>query len=326
MTGNRDDKPSGIRETGSRPEPEGLTPEEQAFRAELLESAERLDQPSSDLTGRLLSEIGPKLSRDRSGTRWFASRRTWATAVAALAAAAAVVMVSTRRHEPPAALVQAERLRHSSKAPASVAVEDPCAHRLHADGTAPLIDDFEDGNERSLPFEGRGQRWILVLDTDPEGAARSLVPQPVPDPSRANHWAMHLAGPELRSWGAQAMLSFFPHACYDASAYAGITFRAKGPGRIFVGAEGVRQTPRKWGGTCETDCYNDHVARVNLGRDWQTFELVWADLHQRGYEGEPLDVTSVSNLLFLVRAEDTPFDVWIDDVAFLTRTGRSRRP
>lgn len=322
MTTDRD---SGVRETSTLPGDDALTADEQALRAELIDAGKRLDRPAPDLAGRLLDALAPKLEHELRPP-WFARRRTWMATFVGLAAAAALVLSLGRRQRESAFLVQPEP-PHRSGTVSRAQPADPCLQRFHATGTSPLIDDFEDGDAASIPVEGRGDRWILILDTDPEGTARAVAPELRPDGSTTNRRALHLVGPELRSWGAQAMLSFRPHVCYDVSVYAGITFRAKGPGRLFVGAEGVRQTPRKWGGTCEKDCYNDHVARVNLGRQWQTVELRWADLRQRGYEGEPLDVTSVDMLVFLVRAEDTPFDVWIDDLAFLTSEhGRNPKP
>ena len=49
---------------------------------------------------------------------------------------------------------------------------------------------------------------------------------------------------------------------------------------------------------------------------WQRYELLWTQLRQRGYAGKPLDPSELNSLVFAVLAPDTPFDIWIDDVAF----------
>ena len=277
-----------------------LTPEEQAFRARLLASAERLDIPTPRLKGRLLAQIPPE-------PRWRAWRWGLGAGVGLMAVAAGVFLV--RRAVEPLSPVLPEPAERRVLA-------DPCAHALRAAGGAPRIDDFEDSDSMSLLAEGRGTPWMLFFDYD-VAAVRFLTPEYRPEPEPDNRYGLNLSGPLLRDWGASIQLRFHQGACYDASAYRGIELWARGPGRVFVGVREVNTTPRRWGGTCDEDCYNDHLARLDLEETWQHYQVEWEEMRQRGYDTRPVDPSSLHTLVILVRAEDSPFDLWIDDIGFL---------
>ena len=200
--------------------------------------------------------------------------------------------------------------------PSPAKVGDPCARRLHAVGKTPLIDDFEDANPLIVSEEGRVALWALYQDNEAPGAASALAPTLRPQPTRANRYALHVKGGELRAWGAALQISFTP-SCYDASVYAGISFSAKGPGRIYAGVREVRTVPVEYGGTCMKDCYDSHQKKVNLSSAWGTYSIEWGEMHQRGYDTPPLDSTRINSLSFLIQPGDTPFDLWIDDVKFI---------
>jgi RNA polymerase sigma-70 factor (ECF subfamily) len=256
---------------------------------------------------------------------------------AALAAAAALVFWVRREPRRQGFDVVAEPQPLRTNAPVSA-----CAHPLHAAGGEPAIDDFEDGDGALLPLEGRHGWWIEVRDVDAPGHYRPLLPALRPQelerssgsedrgrsggtspptvlaPADQNRFALHVVGGELRDWGAAHQFSLVP-PCYDASIYAGIAFSARGPGRVYLTVSEVRVVPTEYGGTCTRDCYNGHVRKIDLARTWQRHEVRWSELHQRGYETPPLDPRSLHTVSFVVRAEDTPYDLWIDDVAFLPR-------
>jgi hypothetical protein len=60
------------------------------------------------------------------------------------------------------------------------------------------------------------------------------------------------------------------------------------------------------------------VKKVDLDAEWRRYEVSWAEVRQRGVGKPPLDPSRINSLAFLIRAEDTPYDVWLDDVRFLT--------
>jgi hypothetical protein len=65
------------------------------------------------------------------------------------------------------------------------------------------------------------------------------------------------------------------------------------------------------------DCYNSHAAKLELGREWRTYQVRWSELHQRGLGKPPLKPSRLHSIAFLIHPEDTPYDVWLDEVRFL---------
>jgi hypothetical protein len=200
--------------------------------------------------------------------------------------------------------------------PSSTSVVDPCRARLAASGTAPLIDDFEDGDDALAPLEERAGFWRWARESDAPGTAPALLPVPRPDASARSRLALRVKGGQLYDWGATVEVNFRP-PCYDATRYSGIALSARGPGRIYVSLREVGVIPVFEGGTCERDCYNSHVAKLELGREWRDYQVGWADLRQRGIDRPALDPSRLHSIAFLIRAEDTPYDVWLDDVGFV---------
>lgn len=297
---------------GDPVEPAPLDPEDRQLMAALLGSA-RLDVPPEDLEAQVIQGLARRRAAARSSWQSSVVTRRTALAAATLALAAAVVLWARRGPKTPALDVVAEPPALSSIAPVDV-----CAFRRHAAGGEPAIDDFEDGDGVIRPLEGRSGLWFEVRDSDPPGVSRPLLPSLRPEPTEGNRFALHVSGGELRDWGASTQLKFEP-PCYDASTYAGVAFSARGPGRLYISASEVRVVPVEWGGTCTRDCYNTHARKIDLDGTWRRFEVRWSELHQRGYATAPLDPRSLHTLSFNVHAEDTPYDLWIDDVAFLTR-------
>jgi hypothetical protein len=305
------------------PEAAKLTAEERELRGELLAAARRLDRPSQGLERRLIDQLGPRAPSEQP-PGWFRTPAGVGLAALGLAAGIAAAVGVTLWYdrddsegiapEPLASLVGPSPSARS-------AADDPCAARYRAAGTHPLIDDFEDLDSMVIAAEGRSRAWLLSFDTDLDGALRVPAPRPRGDYRRDNRYALRLTGPKLSDWGAVAEVTFHPQRCYDASAYAGLQFSAKGPGRLLVGAAELRVVPRRWGGTCgpEEQCYNVHRKALVLSDSWTHFVVRWNQLEQAGAEALPLDPTSLHGIRFAIPAEGTPFDIMIDDVAFVAR-------
>jgi hypothetical protein len=289
-----------------------MSPDLEELRAELLRAA-RIEQPPSGLEERIAERLDaePKEPPRRLFSK---ARLAIGLSSAAVAAAASYVVFQSRDVELPTP----ETPRASVAAPSAIAPREEapkvCLSRPRGSGESPLIDDFEDGDGEVLPRDGRFGSWLLVTDRNEKGPGPFTV---LPSKS-GNGFAMHWTGPEFREWGSSLEYPFPTH-CYDASAYRGLSFRAKGPGRVYVSAREVTVVPEHLQGSCKADCFNSHFKLVILSDKWQRFEVPWDELQQRGYGRPPLDASRVHSLQFLVRPEDTPFDVWIDDVAFLER-------
>lgn len=299
----------------------------------LIASAE-LEEPPPDLGARTVAEVARRqellaLTHPSSRKRaWF-----WPGLAAGVMVGAAASLALTW-HRPPVTVkpepssVAFSPLGESSgrpagqpsapPAPSAKPAVDPCAAGIRATGKYPLIDDFEDGDDAIFSVEGRKALWRWSRDTDLAGTAPALLPMPRPGATKANRQAIHIKGGILRDWGATIEMKF-ESLCYDASAYAGLSFMARGPGRIYVAPREVEVIERAFGGTCDKDCYNAHVRKIDLGPTWQTYEIRWAEVEQRGYNRPPLDPRRLHDIAFLVRPEDTPYDVWLDELRFLPK-------
>jgi hypothetical protein len=202
-----------------------------------------------------------------------------------------------------------------SAVPFDERIGDPCRHAVHASGSAPLIDDFEDGNELVALLESRNGYWVVITDSDPAASETVLTPSLLPAAGVGSRSALHVTGGRHTKWGASVQLELGP-TCYDASAYRGIAFDVRGPGHLYAGVRSVDAVPVDRGGTCTVDCYQSHLGAVVATGPWSHHELHWSELHQRG-TAAPANPRRLSGLEFLVRAEDTPYDLWIDNVTFV---------
>ncbi len=263
------------------------------------------------------------VSTGRRMTQWFAGV---ATLAAATSAALWLHSPADQSKVPIAQEAPTTRFAVQSPGPSasSKPAPDPCRQHVAAAGKQPLIDDFEDGDDAVLDFESRSGLWRWARDTDGPGSAPALLPIPRVGAKAGNQMALHVKGGRLLEWGAVVEFNFKP-SCYDASVYQGLSFQAKGPGRIFVAPREVGTIPETEGGTCTQDCYNPHVKKVELDRQWKTYRIEWSEFEQRGYGRPPFDPKQLHSIAFLIRTEDTPYDLWFDDVSFFAFSIQTRR-
>jgi hypothetical protein len=297
--------------------------------AALLDAA-RTEAPPSELGERVLDHIAYRARLEASvGTT--RTSKQWALVGALLGLAAGIALLVLTRNPPrdaaitpehplnsdgPAALGSKSSSGSPSAATPAAPVFDPCTERAAAIGSEPLIDDFEDGDDSVKPLEGRVGFWRWAREIDAPGTAPALIPVPRSDATRANRLALHVKGGLLVDWGATVEFNFRP-GCYDASKYVGVTFQARGPGRIYAAPREVDVIPIAEGGTCDHDCHNPHVEKIDLDAAWHTYQVRWTDVRQRGVDKPPFDPQRMNSLAFLIRPEDTPYDVWLDEVRFL---------
>jgi hypothetical protein len=301
--------------------------ERQAF--ERLLDAARDEAPPPELGERVLQQIAYRARLERIAV--VPRRRSYRAAGAALVLLAAGVLLVILTRRPAADLqIAAEYAASAGKASAAPAsakppllepaprADAPCLSRAPVAGTEPLIDDFEDGDDELRPLEGRVGFWRWAREIDAPGTAPALIPVPRSDATRANRLALHVKGGQLVDWGATVEFDFRP-ACYDASKYVGVSFQARGPGRIYLAPRERSVIPIAEGGSCEVDCHNPHVIKIELEPAWRTYQVRWTELRQRGIGKPALDASRLHSLAFLIRPEDTPYDVWLDDLRFLQR-------
>jgi len=294
---------------------------------ERLLDAARDEAPPAELGERVLEQLAYRTRLERIAV--LPRRPSYRAVAAGLALFAAGVLLAVLALEPSTDLpIAAEHAASASKASAAPAgvlapasaplVVDPCLARASVNGTEPSIDDFEDGDDAIRPLEGRAGFWRWAREIDAPGTAPALIPIPRPDATRANRLAQHVKGGQLLDWGAAVEFDFRP-ACYDASKYVGVSFQARGPGRIYFAPRERSVIPIAEGGSCEVDCHNPHVIKIELESAWRTYQVHWTELRQRGIGKPGLDVSRLHSFAFLIRPEDTPYDVWLDDLRFLQR-------
>ena len=192
-----------------------------------------------------------------------------------------------------------------------------CAGR--ADGSSPIVDDFESGTLFLPPAEGRIGQWSTYTDGT-SGCIRSEV---VVD---ASSQALHVSGGGFTAMGAgfgtvwdwsdaqQGVCT------YDLSAYSGIRFRARGNAWLRVTIPSRETTPQSAGGTCPNDasCFDAHGRNVVLTADYQDFVLPFCTFAPQGWGpvSGPLDLSGATSLNFFINTTSN-FDVWIDDIALV---------
>ena len=293
-----------------------------------LREAAQSESPPAELSERVLDHVAYRSRLEAPANKWSYRTRLVASSLCVVAAAAALAVFIGARRSPRDAVITPERTASAgnpssvsaSAAPSQSAgpVFDPCTERAAASGSAPSIDDFEDGDDAVAPLEGRAGFWRWAREIDQPGTAPALIPLPRPDATRGNRLALHVKGGQLEDWGATVEFNFRP-GCYDASRYGGVSFQARGPGRIYFAPREVSVIPIAEGGTCERDCYNPHVAKIDLDAVWRVYQIRWTEVRQRGIGKPALDPQRLNSLAFLIRPEDTPYDVWLDDVRFMPR-------
>jgi len=306
-------------------EDDAQTAERENDVARLLLRSASLDVPGADAKLDAL-EAGLRVLRRRTASK----RRYWFGAAAvATAAAAAIALVAGAPEpveltsEPP---VATRSLAQSPAATSSTAVRKPCPELVVGLGHANLIEDWEQKDSLILRLDGRSGGWVTYDDgtgVQRPAARFPLLPSLIPGGRSGSKQALHISGTRFSNWGVTFGAELADAACYDASAYAGIEFWAKGPGRLKVGVQMIDVQSEKYGGQCKKACYNAHRRELELAPKWAKYSVPWTDLRQPEGTGEferiALDPRRIRFLEFGVAAEHTPFDLWIDDISFLRR-------
>ncbi len=300
-----------------------LRDEPGSLERELLRSADD-DRPATGVKEAAIAAVRSRHEHERR-----ARRRSGLVAAAATMSLAAGVTLLARdrapapklRPEPPVA----SGVTSASPSPSATPAPSPssnCTPVASGSGDYPLIDDFEDGDSRLLLADKRAGSWVVFNDGTGQQQPRAGSSFPaarIPGGRGASRFGLHTQGSKFKKWGATLSVELSPRRCYDASAYAGIAFWARGQGRDRVAVKMTQVVGEEFGGSCVRDCYDGHGVDRTLTRDWQRYEVRWGDLSQAGF-GAPLsfDSRSLFSVEFAV-GSNQPFDYWIDDLSFLTR-------
>jgi hypothetical protein len=206
----------------------------------------------------------------------------------------------------------------------------PCAAPSPASDVA-LLDDFEDGDAAAFKGFQREGWWFAAADAT-EGAKLSpergtFRPEKLPatEGNRDNLFAAHFKAEGQKDWGAVWGVSLRwenkgIRCPLNLSAFAGLRFRAKGPGTLRM-AFGMPETqPPDSGGTCTSGCYDVHGKVIYLSDRWDDYLVRWDRLEQGGWGTEArFDPARIVSLQLSAKPQNLPADFWIDDISFVTQ-------
>ncbi len=204
--------------------------------------------------------------------------------------------------------------------PPGVPVPKSCAAGTHPSDDG-LIDDFEDGNTQLAKAGDRSGYWFA--SHDPNGSTIDPTPLSMSGGGAGgSQKALHVFGQTSNATGAWGVLvgaNFVGEGVYDASKYAGISFKAK------AGKEATKTVRFKVadvnthpdGGVCK-NCWNHFGKDVTLTTDWQEYRIPFADMKQEAGWGEPYPMITTSKVIAVNWSvgPNRAFDLWIDDVQF----------
>jgi Carbohydrate binding domain (family 11) len=183
-----------------------------------------------------------------------------------------------------------------------------------------LLDDFEDGDNQLPKIADRGGYWFS--SHDPNGSVIDPTPLKIADTGAGSEKSLHVFGrtsTDPSAWGALVGGNFVEQGFYDASKYAGITFKAKVAGnstksvRFNVGD--VNTHPD--GGVCKS-CWNHFGKDLELTNEWKDYKVSFAELAQIPGWGDRYPTLTTSKVIAFYWAigPGQAFDLWVDDVRF----------
>lgn len=201
-----------------------------------------------------------------------------------------------------------------------------------AGGGAPLgvsvIDDLDDGDGRIAMTAGRQGPWHSFNDTSSGNQKPPVNGTFAPEMGGVNGspYAAHTSGSGYQFGGigfdlnnATMTPGGMDSQAYDASAYKGITFWAKGNGNLRVEFSQKGFVPTANGGSCTDSCWNVYGSRAAQGMlsltDWKQVTIPFAGLTRDDGSTKPaFDPSQLMGIAF--KHEGSSFDFWIDDVEF----------
>lgn len=207
-------------------------------------------------------------------------------------------------------------------------ITGPCA-TPPPPGEGLLLDDFEDGDHKVFKDFHREGWWYTATDGS-EGETVSPPPSgfvpsalPAEEASPENEMAAHLTAQGMKDWGVSwgTTLSFVKDGLrcpFNASAFDGISFRAKGPGTIVLRVNTPRTIPPELGGVCKERCWDTHAKLFRIKEGWNEYSVRWEQLQQGGWGTEArFDKARIQSINFTADPKILPVDLWIDDLRFL---------
>jgi hypothetical protein len=192
-----------------------------------------------------------------------------------------------------------------------------------------LIDDLDDGDGRIMMTSGRQGPWHAFNDSNGgnQQPPPSMTLTPEGGGADGTPFAAHTKGSGYKFGGVAFDLdnaTTTPESmqcqAYDASAYKGIRFWAKGNGNLRVEFPTRAFVPTSRGGSCNESagsCWNVYGSRSAQGTlsmtDWKQVTIPFSSLEREdGSKTPAFDPRQIMGVSF--KHEGDTFDFWIDEV------------
>ena len=192
-----------------------------------------------------------------------------------------------------------------------------------------MIDDFEDGDDAITSTAERSGDWYSFNDgtggeQSPGGSETFLPEEGGPEGSA---YAGHTSGSGWSEWGAGIGFDInaadpdstdITKGTFDASAFTGIAFMAKGTGSVRAMVAMFDLIGEAEGGGCDTadgECENHYGKVFELTDEWGQYLLPFDSITQEEGWGQelPFDPTNIASLLWQT-GPNADFDYWVDEV------------
>jgi hypothetical protein len=191
-----------------------------------------------------------------------------------------------------------------------------------------LIDDMEDGDDRSCPNQQRHGEWWTAT-----GTATGAIDPPTHgnfpayllggDRRGSSQYGMRLAGTgfghEDSDW-ASLGFNLIDDAAYDLTAYTGLAFFAKSKqGALPIHVEFATDTTTALaeGGACTASCNDHYSLKLAIDDTWREYSVPFTQLQQEGCGPQVEDLGHTRFVYFGFLGTDggaANFEFLIDDV------------
>jgi endoglucanase len=180
------------------------------------------------------------------------------------------------------------------------------------------LDDLEDNNNQVIVQGGRNGYWFTFGDQlgstwEPKGEFTPAPGGPPGSRYAANlHGKMAPAGDSLYVGVGFALTN--PKTPFDLSQAKGISFWAKGPGRVRFKTPDIDTEPS--GDRC-TDCYNDFGVDIYLSDQWVRYTVPFEKMTQQPGWGDRAPAVAPEAIFAIQWQYSTPntdYDIWFDNI------------
>jgi hypothetical protein len=205
--------------------------------------------------------------------------------------------------------------------------------RVPALPSDPILDDFEQDSIFIRSTPERYGVWYLSNDGSPDGKQTPETYGVERGGHAGSNHALHYRVESYTEWGAVAGFQIRYKSSdgircpFNAEAFGGLAFVARGTGRIRVQLNTPDVVPADQEGRCKDGCWDAHGSLVYLTDDWTEHRIPWSSFQQRGWgTSVRLNLAELMAVNFFIGREDQPTELWLDDVRFVSAEEAAAAP